>query len=69
MKDLNLYGQIALIILIVGGLNWGLVGLFNVNIISGILGNLLGRLIFIIVGVAAGYFCYLIYLEKFKKAG
>ena len=67
MKDLNLYGQISLIILIIGGINWGLVGLFNVNLISGIFGMLLGRLIFIIVGAAAGYFCYLIYLEKFKK--
>jgi len=67
MKDLSLYGFIALIIVIVGGINWGLVGLFNVNIISGILGSLLGRLIFIIVGVAAGYLCYLIYLDKTKK--
>ena len=61
MKDLDLYGWIAFIILLVGGLNWGLVGLFNVNIISGIFGMMLGRLIFIIVGIAAGYFCYLIY--------
>jgi uncharacterized membrane protein YuzA (DUF378 family) len=68
MKDLDLYAFIALIILIIGGINWGLVGLFNVNIISGIFGNLLGRLIYIIVGIAAGYFCYLIYLDKTKKA-
>lgn len=72
MKDLNLnlnlYGVIALIIVLVGGINWGLIGLFNVNIISGILGIMLGRLIFIIVGVAAGYLAYLIYLEKTKKS-
>ncbi|TAK73820.1 MAG: DUF378 domain-containing protein [Gammaproteobacteria bacterium] len=67
MKDLNLYGWIALIIVIIGGINWGLLGLFNVNIISAILGIMLGRLIFIIVGVAAGYLCYLLYLEKMKK--
>lgn len=67
MRELNLYGWIALILVLVGGINWGLVGLFNVNIISGILGELLGRLIFIIVGVAAGYLCYLLYMERMKK--
>lgn len=69
MKELNLYGWIALIIVIVGGINWGLVGLFNLNIITAIFGlGFLSRLIFIIVGVAAGYLCYLIYLEKTKKS-
>ena len=67
MKDLTMYGWIALILVIIGGINWGLVGLFNTNIISAIFGNLLGRIIFIIVGVAAGYLCYLLYLEKSKK--
>ena len=65
MKDL--YRQIAIVLLVIGGLNWGFVGLFNINIISGILGGLLGRLIFILVGVAAGYLCYLYYLKKFGK--
>lgn len=68
MKDLNLYGWIALILVIVGGINWLLVGLFGLDIVTSILGNMLGRLIFIIVGAAALYLCYLIYLEKAKKA-
>jgi len=67
MKELNLYGFIALIIVLVGGICWGLAGLFDIFIITKIFGNLLGRLIYIIVGVAAGYLCYLIYLEKAKK--
>ncbi|RDI43780.1 DUF378 domain-containing protein [Aquicella lusitana] len=67
MKDLNLYGWIALIIVLVGGINLGLMGLLNTDIIMSIFGALLGRLIFIVVGVAAGYLCYLIYLEKMKK--
>jgi uncharacterized protein len=68
MKDLSLYGFIALILVLVGGINWGLFGLFNVNLVSAIFGNMLGRLVFIIVGAAAAYLCYLIYLEKSKKA-
>ncbi|EKD70920.1 MAG: hypothetical protein ACD_46C00328G0004 [uncultured bacterium] len=68
MKELTLYGWVALIIVLVGGINWGLVGLFNMNIVSAIFGDMLGRLLFIVVGVAAGYLCYLIYLDKFKKS-
>lgn len=67
MKELDLYAFIALIIVLVGGICWGLVGLFNIYLITGIFGNLLGRLLYIIVGVAAGYLAYLVYLEKFKK--
>ncbi len=67
MKELNMYSWVALILVLIGGINWGLVGLFNVNIVTGIFGMMLGRLIFIIVGVAAGYLCYLIYKERSKK--
>jgi uncharacterized membrane protein YuzA (DUF378 family) len=68
MKDLDLYSWIALGLVLAGGINWGLVGLFNVNVISAIFGDFLSRLIFIIFGAGAGYLCYLIYLMKFKKA-
>jgi uncharacterized membrane protein YuzA (DUF378 family) len=68
MKELNIYGWVALIAVLVGGIAWGLAGLFNVYIVTSIFGGLLGRLIYIGVGVAAGYLCYLIYLEKFKKS-
>lgn len=68
MKELSLYGWIALILVLVGGINWGLYGLFGFNLVSALLGNLLGRLLFIVVGASAGYLGYLIYLDKFKKA-
>ena len=67
MKDLDLYGWIALVLIIIGGINWLLIGLFNLNLVSAIFGHLLGRLIFIIVGLGACYWCYLIYLDKVKK--
>ena len=67
MKDLNLYGWIAIVLLIIGGLNLGIYGIFGADVIMGIFGHLLGRLIFIVIGVAAIYKCYVIYLEKFKK--
>jgi uncharacterized protein len=67
MKDLSMYGWIALILVLIGGINWGLVGLFNMNIISAILGSILSRILFIIIGLAALYICYLLYLDRTKK--
>ncbi len=68
MRELNLYGWIAVGLVLIGGINWGLVGLFSFNLISGVFGMTLARVIFIIVGVAAGYLCYLIYKDKFQKS-
>ena len=48
--------RLALIILIVGGLNWGSVGLFNFDLVSFIFGGsneILTRVVFMLVGLAA----------------
>jgi len=51
MKGLQ---QIATILVIVGALNWGLVGLFGFNIVSAIFGiaTWLTNLIYILVGLS-----------------
>lgn len=48
---------VALILLIVGGLNWGLVGLFNFDLVAAIFGEMtaLARLVYVLVGLAAIY--------------
>lgn len=48
--------KIALVLLIIGGLNWGLVGIFEFNAVGWLLGgsaSWLSRAVFIIVGLAA----------------
>ena len=47
--------RIALIILIIGGLNWGLIGLLNFDLVAFIFGSgsLLSRIVYGIVGIAA----------------
>lgn len=47
--------NISLILLLVGGLNWGLVGLFGLDLVEAIFGDmtLLSRLIYILVGASA----------------
>lgn len=51
----NILDWLALVLLIVGGLNWGLVGLFGIDMVSSIFGpgSTLSRVIYIAVGVAA----------------
>jgi uncharacterized protein len=46
---------IALVLLIVGGLNWALVGLFNVDLVAAIFGTMstMSRIVYVLVGVAA----------------
>lgn len=48
--------KISLLLLIIGGLNWGIVGIFNFNAIGWLLGgsaSIFSRIIFTIVGLAA----------------
>lgn len=54
MKYLNV---IALLLVIIGGLNWGLVGLFDFNLVAAIFGEdtWLTNLVYILVGLAALY--------------
>ena len=48
---------IVAILLVVGGLNWGLVGAFQFNLVATIFGDMsvLARIVYILVGVAALY--------------
>ena len=53
---LNIVDTIALILVIVGGLNWGLVGLMQYNLVEAILGQTtLAAIVYILVGLAAVY--------------
>ena len=46
---------LALILLIVGGLNWGLVGAFDLDLVAALFGpgSMVSRIIYILVGLAA----------------
>lgn len=53
---------LALTLAIIGALNWGLIGLFNFNLVSWLFGDfsLLSRIVYILVGVSGLYLitCY-----------
>jgi uncharacterized membrane protein YuzA (DUF378 family) len=52
MKSLNLT---TLVLVIVGGLNWGLVGLFRWDLVAALFGpgTLVSRVIYVLVGLSA----------------
>lgn len=52
MKLLN---QITLVLLIVGGLNWGLVGLAGFDLVAALFGEMsaLSRTVYVLVGLSA----------------
>lgn len=52
---MQMLNKITFILIIVGGLNWLLVGLFNFNLVAAIFGDmsLLTRIVYILVGLSA----------------
>lgn len=57
MNKLNSFDWLAVVLVVVGGLNWGLVGIFNFDLVSAIFGDMSGlsRIVYALVGVAAVY--------------
>ena len=52
---ITMLNKIALILLIVGGLNWGLVGLFSFDLVAFLFGagSLLSRAVYVLVAIGA----------------
>ena len=57
MKNSQNLELIAMVLLVIGGLNWGLYGLFNLDVISAIFGEFsaLSRIIYVVIGLSAVY--------------
>ena len=59
--------RIALILAIIGGLNWGSIGLFKFDIVAWILGgqdSVIARIIYTLVGLAAVWCISLLFRER-----
>jgi len=57
-KEMSTVSWIAFILLVIGGLNWALVGLFNFNLVMTIFSDLLSRIIYVLVGISAIYMIF-----------
>jgi uncharacterized membrane protein YuzA (DUF378 family) len=67
MKKMSALDWIVVILVIIGGLNWGLVGFFNFNLVDAIFGmmSVVSRIIYALVGLSALYMIF----WKFSMAG
>lgn len=54
---LSWFDWIVMVLVIIGGLNWGLVGFFGYNLVSNIFGDasVVSRIIYALVGLSAIY--------------
>ena len=54
-SGVRIVDTVALVLVIIGGLNWGLVGFFEFNLVTALLGSMtvLSRLVYILVGLSA----------------
>jgi uncharacterized protein len=74
MYKLNLIDKISVVLVLIGALNWGLLGIANLNLVE-LLFNVAGesasqilqRIVYILVGAAAVNIILLIYKSRFSK--
>jgi len=62
--------KLILILMIIGGLNWGLVGFFNFNLVSSIFGNslvIISRIIYALVGLASIYGITFLFMDNRRQ--
>ena len=54
---MQVINKVTLLLLIVGGLNWGLVGLLDFDLVAALFGDMspLSRIVYVLVGISAAW--------------
>ncbi|MBI2592310.1 DUF378 domain-containing protein [Candidatus Saccharibacteria bacterium] len=52
---MNALEKVAYVLVVIGGLNWGLIGFFEWSFVDEVFSDGLARIIYAVVGVAAAY--------------
>lgn len=66
-EKMTIINRIALILNIIGGLNWGLIGLFKFDLVAWICGgqdSVIARIIYCLVGLAAIWCISLLFMRS-----
>lgn len=66
-----MFDKIALALLIIGGLNWGLVGIFSFDLVAWMFGGtgaILSRVVYVLVALAAIWCITLLFRNERVKA-
>ena len=62
----NLAWTLSVVLLIIGGLNWALVGIMDIDAVAAIFGagSVIAKIIYILVGLAALYMLYALVVDR-----
>jgi uncharacterized membrane protein YuzA (DUF378 family) len=65
MNTISVWDRIALALVIVGAINWGLVGLFQFDLIATLFGatSIVARIIYVVVGIS-GLWCLSLFFRS-----
>ncbi len=63
---MKIIDKIALLLVIIGAINWGLIGIFNFNLVDAIFGvmSIISRIIYILVGISGLWAIKLLFDNK-----
>jgi uncharacterized membrane protein YuzA (DUF378 family) len=63
MDKSNSLEWVTVVLLLVGGLNWGLVGLFGYDVVAYLfgVGSVLSQVVYVLVGVSAVYWAWKVF--------
>ena len=66
MMERNLAWTVSVVLLIIGGLNWALVGIMDIDAVAAIFGagSVIAKIIYIRVGLAALYMLYALVVDR-----
>lgn len=68
MNKLSTLDWVGLVLVLVGGLNWGLVGAFDYNLVDSIfgMGSTIAMIVYVLVGLASLWWIFM--AAKLRKA-
>lgn len=63
---MKIIDKIALVLIIIGAINWGLIGIFNFNLVDTIFGtmSIISRIIYILVGISGLWAIKLLFTDN-----
>lgn len=63
---MRIIDKIALALIIIGAINWGLIGFFNFNLVDTIFGamSIISRIVYILVGLSGLWAIRLLFVEN-----
>jgi uncharacterized protein len=61
----NAITWVSITLVVIGAINWGLVGLFDWNLVAALFGSgVLARIVYVLVGAAGVYLAYVVFAAR-----